>query len=208
MPWSSALLPQPCIHTLQPTLAPCHLQPTTLLLQVSNYAKPGKRCRHNAVYWSLQPYYGWGLGAASYLGQRRLSRPASMKQYQAWVEASGAAGVGCVQEEGDQAVTPTEVREGRLGCWGVFKKVLLPTMRSRLLQLTHWQQLLLLNGRCALACSCITYGPCSTHTDCCQDMSSLDAWKPGAVVAGPVTDLSAVVLLLSCRSSMSCCWTP
>jgi oxygen-independent coproporphyrinogen-3 oxidase len=35
--------------------------------EVSNFAKPGKECRHNLRYWHLQPYLGIGPGAVSTL---------------------------------------------------------------------------------------------------------------------------------------------
>ena len=35
--------------------------------EISNYALPGRECRHNLGYWSGVPYLGLGLGAASYL---------------------------------------------------------------------------------------------------------------------------------------------
>lgn len=35
--------------------------------EVSNHALPGRECRHNLVYWRAEPYYAFGLGAASYL---------------------------------------------------------------------------------------------------------------------------------------------
>src|SRR5262249_51977170 len=42
--------------------------------EISNYAKPGKRCRHNEVYWANEAYFGFGLGAASYIeGCRRTN---------------------------------------------------------------------------------------------------------------------------------------
>ena len=34
--------------------------------EISNYALPGKACRHNLGYWSRIPYLGFGLGASSY----------------------------------------------------------------------------------------------------------------------------------------------
>ena len=34
--------------------------------ELSNYAKPGRVCRHNLGYWTGVPYLGMGLGAASY----------------------------------------------------------------------------------------------------------------------------------------------
>jgi oxygen-independent coproporphyrinogen-3 oxidase len=35
--------------------------------EISNWARPGFRCRHNAGYWRNDPYLGLGVGAASYL---------------------------------------------------------------------------------------------------------------------------------------------
>ncbi|MFN5515091.1 MAG: radical SAM family heme chaperone HemW [Cyanobacteriota bacterium] len=53
--------------------------------EISNYARPGRQCRHNLVYWRNQPYYGFGLGAASYLNGVRLTRPRTRAEYYAWV---------------------------------------------------------------------------------------------------------------------------
>jgi oxygen-independent coproporphyrinogen-3 oxidase len=42
--------------------------------EVSNFAQPGHRCRHNQVYWNGQAFFGLGPGAASYsAGVRRLN---------------------------------------------------------------------------------------------------------------------------------------
>jgi coproporphyrinogen III oxidase-like Fe-S oxidoreductase len=60
--------------------------------EVSNYAKEGKRCVHNMAYWEGVQYYAFGLGAASYLGGRRFSRPRHMASYKAWVEELASAG--------------------------------------------------------------------------------------------------------------------
>jgi oxygen-independent coproporphyrinogen-3 oxidase len=35
--------------------------------ELSNYAKPGFECRHNAVYWAAKPFEAFGPGAARYL---------------------------------------------------------------------------------------------------------------------------------------------
>jgi oxygen-independent coproporphyrinogen-3 oxidase len=42
--------------------------------EISNFARPGKRSRHNQVYWANQAYFGFGMGAARYvLGKRELN---------------------------------------------------------------------------------------------------------------------------------------
>ncbi len=54
--------------------------------EISNYAYPDSQCRHNRVYWENQPYYGFGMGAASFLGGQRLTRPRTRREYASWVE--------------------------------------------------------------------------------------------------------------------------
>ena len=54
--------------------------------EVSNYALPGYQCKHNRVYWKNQPYYGFGMGAASYVSGQRFSRPRTRREYYAWLE--------------------------------------------------------------------------------------------------------------------------
>ncbi len=39
--------------------------------EVSNFARPGHRCRHNEIYWAADEYYAAGPGAARYIGGRR-----------------------------------------------------------------------------------------------------------------------------------------
>lgn len=54
--------------------------------EISNYARPGHACRHNLVYWQNQPYYGFGMGAASYVNGYRVSRPRTRQAYEQWVQ--------------------------------------------------------------------------------------------------------------------------
>jgi oxygen-independent coproporphyrinogen-3 oxidase len=54
--------------------------------EISNYALPGKTCRHNRVYWENRPYYGFGMGAASYVQGYRFTRPRTRREYYAWVQ--------------------------------------------------------------------------------------------------------------------------
>jgi oxygen-independent coproporphyrinogen-3 oxidase len=42
--------------------------------EISSFARPGRRCRHNQVYWANEAYFGFGMGAARYvLGRRELN---------------------------------------------------------------------------------------------------------------------------------------
>ena len=54
--------------------------------EVSNYARSGYQCRHNRVYWKNKPYYGFGMGAASYVGGKRFSRPRTRREYYEWLD--------------------------------------------------------------------------------------------------------------------------
>jgi len=49
--------------------------------EISNYAKPGRACRHNIGYWTGLPYLGLGLGASSYMDGCRFAANSDMKQY-------------------------------------------------------------------------------------------------------------------------------
>ncbi|MDP8964520.1 MAG: radical SAM family heme chaperone HemW [Cyanobacteriota bacterium] len=60
--------------------------------EISNYALPGHQCRHNRVYWQNRPYYGFGMGAASYVQGCRFTRPRTRREYYAWVQQLIEAG--------------------------------------------------------------------------------------------------------------------
>lgn len=49
--------------------------------EISSFAKPGFRCRHNQVYWTGQSYFGSGPGAARYLNGRRESNHRSVSTW-------------------------------------------------------------------------------------------------------------------------------
>ena len=54
--------------------------------EICNYTKPGYAAQHNITYWKSQPYYGFGMGATSYIGHQRIDRPRTQRTYQEWVE--------------------------------------------------------------------------------------------------------------------------
>ncbi len=49
--------------------------------EVSNFAQPGHRCRHNEVYWKGEPYFAVGPGAARYVGGCRETNHRSTIAY-------------------------------------------------------------------------------------------------------------------------------
>lgn len=53
--------------------------------EISNYAQPGHQCQHNRVYWENRPYYGFGMGAASYTQGKRFTRPRKTQEYYQWL---------------------------------------------------------------------------------------------------------------------------
>lgn len=56
--------------------------------EISNYAKAGYECRHNKVYWKRGDYVGFGLGAASMVGDVRWSNKRTMQEYREAVLSS------------------------------------------------------------------------------------------------------------------------
>jgi oxygen-independent coproporphyrinogen III oxidase len=55
--------------------------------EVSNFARPGHRCRHNEVYWKGEPYQAAGAGASRYVDGRRETNHRSTFTYLRRVEA-------------------------------------------------------------------------------------------------------------------------
>lgn len=49
--------------------------------EISNYAKPGRECKHNIGYWTEVSYLGLGLGASSYVKGCRFSNERDFKRY-------------------------------------------------------------------------------------------------------------------------------
>ena len=49
--------------------------------EISNFARPGRECRHNLGYWRNEPYVGVGCGAASYVGGVRWKNEPLVEPY-------------------------------------------------------------------------------------------------------------------------------
>ncbi len=49
--------------------------------EISNFARTGRRSRHNQVYWANEQYYGFGMGAARYLNGCRELNTRDLRTY-------------------------------------------------------------------------------------------------------------------------------
>ena len=49
--------------------------------EISNFALPGYESRHNICYWNNDKFYGFGLGAASYINNKRILNTRSINNY-------------------------------------------------------------------------------------------------------------------------------
>ena len=49
--------------------------------EISNFAKTGFESRHNQTYWKNEEYYGFGLGASSYIENERIENTRSYTKY-------------------------------------------------------------------------------------------------------------------------------
>lgn len=49
--------------------------------EISNYALPGRQCRHNVGYWKRTPYRGFGLGASSLIDEYRFKNTEDLHTY-------------------------------------------------------------------------------------------------------------------------------
>jgi oxygen-independent coproporphyrinogen-3 oxidase len=56
--------------------------------EISNWALPGRQCRHNLAYWLNEPYLGLGAGAHSCFGGFRFANVKDPRRYIALVEES------------------------------------------------------------------------------------------------------------------------
>ncbi len=93
--------------------------------EISNYAKPGYRSRHNQKYWDGSPYLGLGASSHSYLDNRRF-----------WNVRNTAAYISALNQErlpvhGSEILTQDE---------NEFESVYLGLRQSRGLQLTAFEQ--------------------------------------------------------------------
>jgi oxygen-independent coproporphyrinogen-3 oxidase len=73
--------------------------------EISNWARPGYRSRHNLKYWRREPYLGLGAGAHSFDGTRRWANSHDPAGY------VSAISRGQLPAEQNEIVTPQQARE-------------------------------------------------------------------------------------------------
>ncbi len=49
--------------------------------EISNYAREGKECFHNKVYWKCNEYLGLGVSASSFVNEKRIKNIEDMEEY-------------------------------------------------------------------------------------------------------------------------------
>ncbi len=59
--------------------------------EVSNFARPSFRCRHNQTYWNLEPWFAFGPGAAGFVNGIRTINHRSTSRYLQLIEESHSA---------------------------------------------------------------------------------------------------------------------
>lgn len=75
--------------------------------EVSNFARPGYRSRHNQTYWRNEPYFGFGAGASGYVGGVRYTNIGDPTEYADRIRAGGTAVESTEAVTGRQAMGET-----------------------------------------------------------------------------------------------------
>ena len=77
--------------------------------EISNFARPGRRCEHNANYWRNGEYLGLGVGAASYREGRRTVHTRDLDAYCSALERGEI-----VPSDGERLVGAAKVGEAAM----------------------------------------------------------------------------------------------
>lgn len=128
--------------------------------EISNYAREGRECRHNKVYWRRGDYVGFGLGASSMIRNVRWKNPDMPSDYAVCLEKpetdgqreaayslmrQTAQGIG-TKAEGAAHIAETEtdpaIRMKDEGVWNrAFAEMLRQTGRCGVQSLTVQEQM-------------------------------------------------------------------
>ena len=77
--------------------------------EISNFARPARRCAHNANYWANGDYLGLGVGAASYLGGVRSTNVRELDAY-----ATAALAGGPIPNDAEHLEGPARLGEAAM----------------------------------------------------------------------------------------------
>ena len=81
--------------------------------EIANWARPGKRCQHNLVYWRNGDWLGLGTGAHSHLRGARSRRLAALARYVEAIERDEARIADAAADEpSDTAILALRLDEG------------------------------------------------------------------------------------------------
>ncbi|MBI5179387.1 MAG: radical SAM family heme chaperone HemW [Nitrospinae bacterium] len=72
--------------------------------EISNFAKPGKECRHNLAYWMGDEFAGFGSGAHSFTEGVRYANPDDPEDYIRDVTVGGESGVEILTDDKDKII--------------------------------------------------------------------------------------------------------
>ncbi|MCE9559069.1 MAG: radical SAM family heme chaperone HemW [Armatimonadetes bacterium] len=74
--------------------------------EISNFAKPGRECRHNLCYWHGEEYASYGPGAVGRVGNRRYTNTKHPERYSEIIENGGS--LACMEETVDDEMHSLE----------------------------------------------------------------------------------------------------
>jgi len=75
--------------------------------EISSFARPGRRCRHNQVYWANHAYFGFGLGAARYVQSVRAVNTRDLHGYLSKTRAGESATMQSEKLDNDERARET-----------------------------------------------------------------------------------------------------
>lgn len=75
--------------------------------EISNYAQPARRCRHNMAYWQRKSYIGLGAAAHSFDGHYRSANTDDIIQYMERIEQGGVPVIETIELTSLQALQET-----------------------------------------------------------------------------------------------------
>jgi oxygen-independent coproporphyrinogen-3 oxidase len=118
--------------------------------EISNFAKPGFKCRHNLTYWKNDYYIGIGPSAASYIDSWRTENISDIEKYVECIENNKEPAAERIKISATERASQTTVLNLRLlegidlagykkktgfGVYKLFGKSIEKNLRSNLLQL-------------------------------------------------------------------------